>query len=472
MIGLLPDLLLGSGLAVLLTASLFEERISERMLRQIAAAIAGAAALACLLPAPAGAYIFGTLRVDAISQLFKAVIAASLCGAVLLPSSRSVGASAHRAELMAILFASALGMALLVGAAEAITFTVALELASISLYAAVAMGKRPASPEAAVKYLIFGAAASGLFLYGFSILAALAGGSLNLETMGLALVAAGPSPAMLLGLLFVVIALFFKLSLAPFHFWAPDAYEASDTRVTAFIATASKAAAAAALVRLTLWLGMPDKLVTVLVVFSAVSMTWGNAAAIVQRDAKRLLAYSSVAQAGYMLVGIVGAHPDGVRAVLFYAAGYAVMNLAAFLVVACVDASTDNESPQLEDLDGLSERSPLLALLLLAALLSLAGIPPFVGFAGKWFLFSAAMKNGYGLLVLLGAVNSVISLYYYLMFIKRAYFHKPEDRAPVACTGVRRWLAIVLLIAIIALGVFPNPLLEASRITAEYICAL
>jgi NADH-quinone oxidoreductase subunit N len=296
----------------------------------------------------------------------------------------------------------------------------------------------------------------------------------------------GPPQAIVwVGLAFVLVGLGFKIAAAPFHFWAPDAYEGAPTPIAAFIATASKVGSFVVALRLLLvGLGelsgsmswpFADVLaantdaaavavgwVPLVAVLSVVSMVWGNLAAIGQKNVKRLLAYSSVAHAGYMLIGFVSNDAHGITAVLFYLFAYTLTNLGAFGVVAALTRTTGGDD--VEDLDGLAQRSPLHALLLLVFLLSLAGVPPLAGFFGKLYLFFAAAKSeglSLGLLVLVGValVTSAVSLYYYLTVLKHAFVHAPKSRAPVHVPPLWTTTLVMLALAVLALGVWPEPLL-------------
>ena len=315
--------------------------------------------------------------------------------------------------------------------------------------------------EAAVKYLLFGVASSAVTLYGMSLIFGFA------ETTSLAeIIPMAPQlmakPVVWVAFFLTVASFFFKLSVFPFHFWAPDVYEGGHGQIVTFIATASKAATVAVLIRLfSFTAGLSLHLNDLFIVIAVITMTLGNLAAIAQKDIKRMLAYSSIAQAAYILVGILSAGEDGFSAAMFYAAVYVIMNFAAFMAV--VTISKNGENPSIEAFAGLSKRSPLLALTFMLALFSLAGLPPFAGFAAKWFVFKAAMEKGYAVLVLLGVLNSTISLYYYLMVVKQAYMREPVNPAPIPLSLSMRTLNICLIILIVALGIYPTALLDLSR---------
>jgi NADH-quinone oxidoreductase subunit N len=254
----------------------------------------------------------------------------------------------------------------------------------------------------------------------------------------------------------------YKLAVFPFHFWAPDVYEAAPHPVVAFIASVSKLAAIAVLCRLvTLLPPASERFTQILVLLSVVSMTLGNLAALVQRDLKRLLAWSTVAHAGYLLLGILAFTRLGLSAALFYGLVYMLLAYSCFLVVCLL--GRDGANPGFDTLSGLHRRSPILALVLVVGVFGLAGIPPTPGFVGKWFLFSAALDQGYFWLVLVAAGNSTLALYYYLQVARRAYLEDPDDDILVAVSPAAVVVAVALLLAIIAFGVYPGPLWDLTQ---------
>ncbi len=410
-----------------------------------------------------GILFFSTYKVDLFSQGFKLALAGALL--LTLFSSRAFRGipENRRAEYYFFLCSATLGMMMMTSAVDILTLYVSLELSSYSLYLLSAFKNKARDSEAGIKYLFFGAAASGVFLWGASLLAGAAGSTSLVEiaknTSGLI-----ASPASLLGMLFVTFSFLFKLSVFPLHFWTPDVYESAATPVTGFIATASKAAAVAILARFFMMLPPFGGFISALAFLAFVSMTLGNCVALWQQDVKRLLAYSSIAQAGYIVVGLLAASGEGFSSVVFYAFGYILMNAAAFFVVCQVADDCGQDNPQLSHFDGLAERSPFLALVLLLSLLSLAGIPPLVGFTGKWILFSAAMNQGHWFLVLWAVLNSVVSLFYYLTLVKHAYLEKPKkNSAPFALTLPMKLVGLCLCLLIVFLGIFPNALISFAQ---------
>ena len=410
-----------------------------------------------------------TYRVDAFSQLIKLAVATGFLVAVFIVRNGAGERDDARGEVFFFLLTSASGMMAMASAVEAVALYLALEIASFSLFVLVTLRERFALVrESALKFLLMGLAASAVTLYGLSLLVGLTG-TTKLDQMAAALPQVPAQPALYFALALFLAGFLFKLALFPFHFWAPDVYEGASHGVAAFIATASKVAAVALLARLLSLTALTGTaLVTALALAAAVSMTLGNLVAMVQRDVKRMLAYSAVAQAGYIAVGLVAFTRDGFTAAVFYGLLYLLMNAAAFLVVARVGADGANVS--LDDLRGLHRRSPLLAATLLLAVFALAGVPPTSGFVGKWFLFRAAMAEGWWWLVLLGAVNATISVYYYLVVVKHAYLLEPEgelEPRPLDVTWADKALCYGLSAATLVLGVWPTPLYDwAARAVA------
>lgn len=408
------------------------------------------------------ALFYSTYTIDGISQGFKLLVALGLFVVIFL--SRESGAiPPHRKlEYYLFLWTGSLGMMMLTSAADLLTLYISLELSSYSLYLLSAIRQDHKNAEAGIKYLLFGAATSGFLLWGFSLLAGLSG-STSLAAIAAKLPVISSQPAFILTIVFISLSFLFKLSGFPAQFWAPDVYESSATPVTAFIATASKAAAVALFVRVFHLLGMPDSAVVLFAGLAFISMTIGNTVALLQKDVKRLLAYSSIAQAGYILLGLLSGTAQGYSSAYFYALAYVLMNAGAFMVVIFVAKNSGNDNPQISDFDGLAEKSPALALLLLLSTLSLAGIPPLVGFTGKWILFSAAMDKGHWFLVLWAVLNSVVSLFYYLALVKHAYLAKPKTPGTFTMSPAVSLACLALILALICLGIFPNSVITFAQ---------
>jgi NADH-quinone oxidoreductase subunit N len=336
-----------------------------------------------------------------------------------------------RGDFYLLLLASTIGMSLMASAGDLVMLYLSIETTSIPLYVLAGfMTRDPKSTESGFKYLLFGAMTSAIMLYGFSLLYGFTG-TTDLKDIALNLVQGQTNPMLTLGILLLILVGFgFKISAVPFHFWAPDVYEGAPTPVAGFLSTASKAAGFSVLLRVLMtvfpsatgtmgyWSGL-------IAIISVASMTLGNTLAIAQKNIKRLLAYSSIAHAGYALIGVVAISSLGVSSVVFYLIAYLVANLAAFGIVMTIWRVIGSD--EISAYAGLSRRAPFLSLSLLIALLSLAGIPPMGGFIGKFIVFAAAINAQMYWLAIIGVLNSVIGLYYYMIVLKVVYLYRSDD---------------------------------------------
>lgn len=415
-----------------------------------------------------GDLFYDTYRIDLFSQIFKVMLSAGFFLVVCLCEELEGIPRDRHAEFYLLLTLSTLAMMALVSSVHLLTIYIALELSSYSLYILVALRKGPGGGiSAGIKYFLIGASASALMLFGLALIYGSTRSAYVVEILAV-LPEAIARPEVILGLLFVLCGFFFKLALFPFHFWAPDVYAGAANQVSAYIATASKVAAVGILIRMTALGGRSPDLAHALAVLAVVSMTLGNLAAIAQKDLKRLLAYSSIAHAGYVTLGILTLAPTGYGAAMFYALSILVMKFTCFLVV--VKVAPDGGNPAVEDLAGLHRRSPILALALMLALFGLAGIPPTIGFTGKLLLFTAAIEAGYLSLVIIAMINVVISLYYYLLVLKAAYLLEPGgDLPPLVVTTPVKVLAGALIGVMIGAGIYPQPLIEVARSAAQLL---
>jgi NADH-quinone oxidoreductase subunit N len=419
-------------------------------------------------PDTAESLIFGgMLRHDWPAFSFKIIFLFAAAVTCLL--SLGVEGVEKRGDYFALLIVTTLGMNLMAAAADLIMLYLAIEITSIPLYVLAGFLKRDdKSAESGLKYFLFGAMISTVMLYGFSLVFGLAGDT-NLYNLAASMQTGQLSPWVLLGVLVLVLAGFgFKVAAVPFHFWSPDVYEGAPTPITAFISTASKAAGFAVLVRvmLVVFPSIASYWSTLFAVLAAATMTLGNLLAIPQRNIKRLLAYSSIAHAGYALIGLVALSKFGVASLVFYLIAYVVTNLAAFAVVILFARAAGSE--EIADYAGLSRRSPGLALVLLVAMLSLAGMPPLVGFAAKFYVFAAAVRSGWIWLAFVGVLNSIIGLYYYLIVLKVVYLYRSEEEG--ISIPVPRPQAIALLVcvfAIVLIGTLSGPWLEWTLTAAQ-----
>ena len=421
----------------------------------------------------------GMVRFDWLGFFFEILFLFSgIATALLFMDNDKIG---HRGEAYLLLLASLIGMNLMATSGDLVMLYLAIETTSIPLYVLSGfMLADPKSTEAGFKYLLFGALTSTIMLYGFSLVFGFTGTSNiyvlaeKLQTGGLTIVGA-------LGILaLILVGLGFKVSVVPFHFWAPDVYEGAPTPVSGFLSTASKAAGFAVLLRL-FFVAFPDiNLVPiqglgsvptwalVLAIFSAITMILGNLLALPQTNIKRLLAYSSVAHAGYAMIGVVALSELGAASVIFYMAAYIATNLLAFGIIMAFSRVTGLED--LKDYSGMSRRNPGLALMMLAAFLSLSGMPPFGGFVAKVFVFAAGVQAGYLWLVVIGIITSIIGVYYYLNAMKYVYLYRmpeqDEENHPVPLTRPYAIALVVLVIGVILLGTVFAPWFSMSGAAA------
>ncbi len=410
---------------------------------------------------------------DSFSQFFKIII----LGAAFLAIGSSFGTAEkmthHRGEFFSLLLFSTVGMMFLASAKELILFYVGLELTTIPLFVLAAYKKTDqSSSEAGLKYLIIGAASSAIMLYGFSLIYGFTGTTyLNQITINLSiywLSFGGIGPAFTVALMMIIAGLTFKLAIVPFHMWAPDVYEGAPTPITAFLSVGSKAAGLAAIVRI--FDGMliafateimaPHNWGLMLAVLAAITMVIGNIIAIRQTNIKRMLAYSSIAQAGYIMVGVVAASQLGVASTGFYMFAYMFANMGAFAIVAIYAEKAGTEN--IADFAGLSKSSPVLALLMTMFMLSLAGIPPMAGFMAKYYIFAAAIEAGYTWLVILALLTSVISLYYYANIIRLMYLVESDNRHHIIPSFPAGLVLGITGIGVLLFGILPQSMLDLA----------
>jgi NADH-quinone oxidoreductase subunit N len=422
-------------------------------------------ALLCL--GQKGDLFFKAYRVDLFSQIFKAALALGLFLVLMISRNAAHIEERFRAEFYLFLTTCTLGMMMLVSSVELLTIYVSLELSSYSLYILVPLRKGDGiDVEAGIKYLFIGAVSSGFMLFGLSYIFGAAHSTYLADIMQ-AMPQLLHSPIGLVGLVLAMAGFFFKLSAFPFHFWAPDVYQGGANQVVAFIATASKAVAVALLLRLAaLGVSYGYSFAQVLMVLSILSMTLGNLVAIIQRDLKRMLAYSSIAHAGYVLMGVVGLQEAGFTSAVYYALAYLIMNFTVFMVLS--EVASDGRDLKIAELAGLWRRSPLLSMSLILGVFALAGVPPSIGFTGKLLLFTSAMNSGYFWLVLIGAVNGTLSLYYYLKVVYAAYFME-SDLPPIQLSLSTRLLNYALCATILVFGVAPNSIIELARAAVKSV---
>jgi NADH-quinone oxidoreductase subunit N len=438
-------------------------------------------AIGTVLLLPRNATLFsGMLVITPLNSLFKTICLALAFFTILLTQGNQV--PRHRGEYLAIILLATIGLMLLVGSEELLMIFIGLELLGLSLYVMAAFDKTDIrSAEAGLKYFLFGSTASAFTLFGISLIYGMLG-TTSLAAIAAKLATTSVQPLLAAGIVMTLVGFAFKIAAAPFHLWAPDAYQGAPVPSATFIASGSKVASFVVLGKIVLvgfgpvqgsagWHAMVAGWSPVLAALAALSIVIGNLVALAQSNVRRLLAYSAVAHAGYTLIGIVAGGRDGFSAALFYTTIYAITLVGAFGVVGIVRRDTGGDD--FSNFSGLASSSPLLAGCMVIFMLSLAGIPPLAGFFGKFYLFSVALRSGGNQallwLVALGLIGSFVSLYYYLLVLKAIFVDEPAiprarplDRVPFG--GLQQATVTLVAAAVVFLGVMPSVL--ASRILA------
>ncbi|MBN1959471.1 MAG: NADH-quinone oxidoreductase subunit N [Deltaproteobacteria bacterium] len=506
----LPELIIAATMVIifLLEALIAPQGKKRQIIFPLLAGLGLVAALVLLFATGGFAFISnrpiifnGLITLDPFSVFSRGLVIIATTLVIFLGIDQPSLPDSRRIEYHGLLLLLTLGMCLLASANHLLMIFVALETVSLASYLLTGFDNRSGrSAEAGLKYVLYGGVASGVMLFGFTLLFGLFG-ELSLSTLGRAIVgsqalqnSAGQWAA-LIAFVFVLTGIGFKIAAAPFHMWCPDVYEGAPTPFTALLSVAPKAAGFAVLMRIT-FLIFPNTAnagrvllnhavpwVLVLGIVASITMTLGNLSAIWQNNLKRLLAYSSIAHAGYLLMGVVAGGSDGIGALIVYLAVYLAMNIGAFAVVAAVDrayqkaqdAKSDNvqlhSSEDISAFCGLGRRAPLLALCMAIFLISLAGLPPTAGFIGKLYLFAALIKNGgfwYVALALVGIINSVISLYFYARVLKAMYLERNENEQPnITSKSTAAFLAFGLAAATLVFGIFWQPLADMASWSAK-----
>lgn len=473
---ILPELILVlTGVLIMLVDASLKPVLSRRPMGWLAALGTTLALSASLqqLALPAGTGFYGTVETSPFTVFFHALICAIVLVALLLSLDAVPESTHHLGEYYALIVFGAAGMCLMSAAVELLVLFIALEISSISTYILAGYRKETEKgPEAAIKYFLLGSFATAFLLYGIALIFG-ATGSTQVYELARLVPDAQNRPLLLAALALMLVGVLFKVSAAPFHVWTPDVYEGAPSAVVVLLSTAPKAAAFAFLLRL-LYEIFPSLQATwtpMLWIVAVLSMTVGNLAALRQKNIKRMLAYSSIAHAGYLLAAFAGAGTTGVSAAVFYTAAYAAMNAGVFAVLALISGYEDT-LPLVDDLRGLIYRSPVLGSLFVFFLISLVGIPFTGGFFGKFYAFSTAMEGGALALVLIGLLNSGLSAGYYLRLALAAAQRAPqESRAAVPPPPAPRILAATALLlaagATLLLGILPNQTLNAAQWAAH-----
>jgi NADH-quinone oxidoreductase subunit N len=452
---LLPELILSIGAIVLMIAAAFAGRRGSGAISWLAVLLLAAATLALIgAPSHAGPIFDGTISADLFASFGKAIMFPAAAVAIIAAHGWFERGAEHASEYAVLILFSAVGMSVMVSATSLISLYVGLELQSLAGYVLAAYRRSDErSAEAGLKYFVLGALASGILLYGISLLYGFTG-TMSFTGIAAAFGRGAPSIGLLFGLVFLLAGLAFKISAVPFHMWTPDVYEGAPTPVTTFFASAPKVAAVLLAVRVCLdALGPATDAWRQIVIFAALaSIFLGAVAAYGQTNIKRLLAYSSINNVGFALIGLVAAGPQGASSVLFYMAVYVVMTVGAFLCVLWMRGPNGEPVEDIASLSGLSQTRPGFALALFIFMLSLAGIPPLFGFWPKLLVFNAAVASGYVALAVAGILGTVIGAYYYLKIVKVMYLDEPAAAYARVRQPVQGLLILLAALAVSPLG--------------------
>ncbi len=463
-----PELVLvACGLIVLMIQAVVGRKYADSFAYASLLGVAAALVLVWKQPEPfearSVAYFFCDMWVvDNFSRFFKIVFLLGTGLTILISIKYLHNEAMQHSEYYALMLMCTVGMMVMASAAELITIFLGVELMSLSLYALAGYTRtRMLSNEAAIKYFILGSFASGFLIYGIALIYGTTGTSLIPEVAKYITQAGGAAAILVMGMALLIIGFAFKTASVPFHMWAPDVYEGAPAPVTGFMSAGPKAAAFAAFVRIFME-GLPQletDWVMVIWILAVLTMTAGNIIALVQENIKRMLAYSSIAHAGYVLVAFLAAGELGLTSILYYMLVYTFMNLGAFAVITML-AGAGESRVKVEDYRGVGYEHPMAALAMSLFLFSLAGIPPTGGFMGKFYIFSAAVKQGFIWLAIIGVLNSVVSVYYYLRVTVAMYMKPPEQPEDVpAATALSPALVLAVVISaygVLTLGLFPS----------------
>jgi len=466
LLAILPEIILTVAAGLLLIVEAFTPRLRRYASELTLLAVLAAVVARLTLPLP-GEVWAGMLSIDRVASFVDLYILAAVFLTAWMAGPFFRRIDHDYGEFYSLLLLAAVGAMIMACSIDVLPLFLGLELLSIPLYVLNAFLRRvPISVEAGLKYFVVGAFASAFVVYGIALLYG-STATTDLVTMGQRIAAAGAlSPMVAIGLAMVIGGFAFKLALFPFHGWAPDVYQGGPTPVTAFLSVVPKGAALIALLRIVDGadlMNVSERWIVAAGVIAVASMTLGNVVAIVQRDIKRMLAYSGIAHMGYAMVAVIVAGPEGGAAVLVYLAAYTLMNIGAFAAVA-VMSERENEPHLISDLAGQGWRRPVVALALAVCLFSLAGVPPFIGFAGKFVVFRAAVNSGLVWLAVLGVVNSLISAFYYLRVVYVMYMQPLPRREPGYAPAFSiTAAAAVSALGVVVLGLYPTPLFAAAQ---------
>jgi len=461
----LPELIVSVGACLLLLVDLALPRSARAWLAYLSLLLIGAAGAATLAQATGHAEAFGGLFIlDPFASYFKLLLYLATALTILLSIRYLEIERIHLGEYYAFLLLATCGLMVMVSSGDLIPIFLGLELASVSLYILAGLNRHERRPiEAAAKYFVLGSLSAAIFLFGMSLLFGATGTTL-LDTAAAVLAHGHGGPVLWLAMIFLLAGFGFKVAIVPFHMWTPDVYEGAPTSVTAYMSVAMKTATFAVFLRVFLEVFGPIKphWTAWLIVLSLLTMLVGNLAAIAQQNIKRMLAYSSIAHAGYAMIGLIVGGGLGTMSLMLYMAIYTVMNLGAFGVVILM-RRTGAQGEQISDLSGLAKEQPAVALAMLIFMFSLAGLPPTAGFVAKFYLFMAAVNAGLAWLAVVGVLLSAVSAYYYLRVVMVMYMKEPSGPIELAWSP-SAVAAIALILAVtLAIGLYPSPLVSYTQ---------
>lgn len=477
---LAPELSLVFFALVVILLDLFVQRKGYLAIVSIIGVLVSGGLTIAMWGGSAQAIFNNMVAVDSFALFFKLLFLSIAFLVILASQDYAAKFARFQGEYYALILLSVLGMMLMAATTELISMYLALEVASISLYILVSFLKDNKSSEASLKYLLLGAVASAVLLFGMALVFGFTGNTHLAEIakaiQAMSLTGIADSPALILGLVLLVAGFGFKIAAVPFHMWVPDVYEGAPTPITAYLSVGSKAAGFAIILRLFYssfsapdWLSMDWGLI--FAALSAISMTLGNVVAIAQSNIKRMLGYSSIAQAGYLMVGLatVGLSPVadivGRSTILFFLASYTLTNLGAFIAIIAI--TNKIESDLIDDFSGMGKRAPMLAVGLTLCLISLIGMPPAAGFMAKFYIFSTAVQHNLLWLVITAVINSVISAYYYLRVVKVMWFGEPASEEKVPSSLALRLSLAISCLGVLVLGIVPGLGMRLAEIAAS-----
>jgi NADH-quinone oxidoreductase subunit N len=465
-----PEVILSIGGMLLILLEAFAPRLRSTFTFLTVLIFVGTAAAECCMPT--GNFFGGTWQVNELTRLFDLIFLLAGLLSAMFSRDYLMREGIENGEYYALLMWATVGMMMMNKGLDLLIVILGLEMLSICIFVLVGFHRRVSlSNEASLKYFLMGAFATGFILYGTALLYG-ATGSTNVALMSKSFSTGGFSALTTIAFVLFMAGMGFKLALAPFHAWAPDVYQGAPTPVAAWLSTAPKAATLIAIMRVFAGVSDPSKNFVwwmMLAILAVASMIVGNLVATAQRDLKRMLAYSGIAQVGYMMIAVLSLKQDAVAAVTIYAITYALMNIGAFGIISLL-AKSQNEPQTLNDIAGLGFRRPFYGLALSLFMFSLAGLPPTAGFISKFYVFKVAVDSGHVTVALIGILTSIVSVFYYLRVVYYLYMKEGDESVPLIDSGIFANCALLIsMIGILAIGLYPTPLFRSATRAAALL---